>query len=182
FATPANALLPADLDSLLAVQAMFPVTARAEMRGQVGDRTVRGELNELALLADGDVLGIWDALMDRLRAIPAYVDLFAAAYPEIASANLGLQHAANAIAAFEIETWSPLDSPFDRFLAGDDGALEDAALRGALLFYGDARCASCHAGPLLSDQRAHALGVPQLGPGQELTRPLDLGFATAGGN
>ena len=39
------------------------------------------------------------------------------------------------------------------------------------LFYGKARCATCHSGKLLSDQDFHALALPHFGPGR--TRRFD---------
>ncbi len=168
FHTPADSQLPPGLDSVLAAQAMFPVIASGEMRG------FRQE-NELAVWGEYDFAQIWATLMTRLLAEPAYGDLFAAAYPNVPPAELGFQHAANAIAAFEIAAFTLLDSPWDRYLAGDTAALPDAAKRGAILFYGDANCAACHSGSLLTDQQAHNIGVPQIGPGKEADAPLDLG-------
>lgn len=37
---------------------------------------------------------------------------------------------------------------------------------GANLFYGKENCATCHTGYFLSDQKFHAIGVPQIGPGK----------------
>ena len=51
------------------------------------------------------------------------------------------------------------DAPYDRYLAGDARALNDAAQRGFILFNGKARCVVCHGGPLLSDGRFHNTGV-----------------------
>ena len=51
------------------------------------------------------------------------------------------------------------DSPYDRFVAGDGGALSAAARRGFVLFRTRARCTTCHAGPLLSDEEFHNTGV-----------------------
>lgn len=51
------------------------------------------------------------------------------------------------------------DSPYDRFLNGDRAALDAEAQRGLELFTGVARCARCHAGPLLSDEDFHNTGV-----------------------
>lgn len=182
FLSTARELLPAGLDSALAVQAMFPVTSRDEMLGFVGDRDVLGERNEPALLDEDDLPAIWDALMQRLLAIPEYVDLFEAAYPGVAVEDLGFQHAANAIAGFEISEWTLLGSPWDRYLGGEREALAESAKRGALLFYGRARCAECHAGNLLTDQAFHNIGVPQLGPGKGVNAPLDLGHYYLSGN
>jgi cytochrome c peroxidase len=175
FLSFAGDLLPEGLEGVLAVQAIFPVTSRHEMRGLVGDRDVFGETNELALLDDDEYGAIWKALTARLLKIPEYARLFEAAYPGVAPEELGFQHAANAIAAFEIEAWTLLDSPWDRYLGGDRGALTTAAKRGALLFYGKAGCGACHSGDLLTDQEHHNIGVPQLGPGKGVNAPLDLG-------
>ncbi len=175
YANPAGMMLPHGLDNVLAVQAMFPPTSHSEMRGLPGDVDVFGEVNELAIFPDDDPAGVWQALMARLLAIPEYVRLFRAAYPEVSADELGFQHAANAIAAYEAATWTFDDSPWDAYLAGDDSALSNAEKRGALLFYGEARCAVCHAGNLLTDQGYHNIGVPQLGPGKDDELPLDFG-------
>lgn len=182
FVTPAGDALPAGLESLLAAQAMFPVTSADEMRGASGDRDVFGDENELAVIPADDFPAIWEALLQRLLALPGYVDMFAAAYPAVASADLGFQHAANAIAAFEIDAWSLAESPWDRYVRGDDTALSDDAKRGALLFFGDAGCGECHNGPLLTDQEYHNIGVPQLGPGKGSSAPLDHGAEAVTGD
>jgi len=54
-----------------------------------------------------------------------------------------------AIATYE-RTLVSFDSPFDRFIAGDAGAISDAAKRGWELFNTKARCNLCHA---LSDNK-----------------------------
>lgn len=169
FVTPAGGSLPGGLEHALAAQAMFPVAVADEMLG------VASANNEVARLGGGDLPTIWSLLMARLLAIPEYVSLFQAAYPGVPQGQLGFQHAANAIAAFEIARFSPLNSPFDRYLAGDNAALNDAQKRGALLFYGGARCAACHRGPLLSDFTFHNIASPQVGPGKGAEAPLDLG-------
>lgn len=85
-----------------------------------------------------------------------------------------------AIAAFE-RTLTPGESRFDRYvravLAGDrDGQQVLAAqeVNGLRLFIGKAQCATCHNGPLLTDQHFHNTGVPPLDP----ARP-DRGRAAA---
>jgi cytochrome c peroxidase len=47
--------------------------------------------------------------------------------------------------------------------------------RGALLFFGKARCSQCHNGPLLGGQSFANVGVPQIGPGVGSATPLDIG-------
>lgn len=177
FISPAGHALPGTLPNVLAVQAMFPVTSRDEMRGHTGDRDVRGALNELALINDADLTVMWDTLMVRLLDSPAYRELFQVAYPDVPREDLSFAHAAQAIAAFEAATFTFTGSPWDRYLAGDDLALTDAARRGALLFYGEAGCARCHSGSLLSDQQHYNIAVPQVGPGKGEEAPLDLGRA-----
>lgn len=163
------------LDSPLAAQAMFPVTSREEMRGHPGE-------NELA---DAEGNGqIWRALMTRLlgtatepgSGFETYRRLFREAYPEVPMFALTFGHAARAIAAFEGEAWRAVDTPFDRFLRGDASALSEEEKRGGILFFGAARCAECHSGPLLTDQEHHAMAVPQVGPGK-LEEAEDRGLA-----
>ncbi len=162
FNTPAGASFPAGVSSVLAAQALFPLTSRDEMRGQSGDPG-----NELAVLADNDFTGIWDGIMTRIRAIPAYDQLFMDAYG-ISVNSAGIQHVANAIAAFEIDAWTRVNTPFDAYVGGNLDALTAQQKRGALLFFGEAQCSRCHLGPLLTDQKFHNIAIPQLGPGKNL--------------
>jgi cytochrome c peroxidase len=181
FTSPAGDQLLPGLSSALYIQAMFPVTSRDEMRGRDGDIAVpregeaTGAENEIAKVPDGDLHGIWDALMNRLMAINGYPELFAAAYPGIPLDEMSFAHAANAIGAFEINAFTFLDSPFDQYLAGNDSALSKREKRGAVLFYGKAKCANCHSGPLMTDQRHWGIAAPQLGPGKAPLAPRDAG-------
>ncbi|MCU0488674.1 MAG: FG-GAP-like repeat-containing protein [Anaerolineales bacterium] len=182
FDTPASDRLPEGLDNLLAAQAMFPVTSRDEMRGLQGDQDIFGIKNELGVVLDFTSRPIWDGLMERLLAIPGYVELFQAAYPAIPLEELGFQHAANALAAYENVVFTFEDSPFDRYVNGDENALSGQAREGALLFYGKAGCSECHSTGLLTDQKFHNLAVPQIGPGKGREQPYDLGRARETGN
>ena len=175
FKSPAGKALPGGLTSALAVQAMFPVTNRNEMRGEIGDHDVFGSVNELASYDSSDFAGIWGGVMQRVLAINAYVAQFNAAFPSVPTSSLGFQHAADAIAAFETASFTFTHSAFDRYLAHDDDALSTDQKRGALLFFGKARCSTCHFGALLGGQSFAAAGVPQLGPGVGKDAPLDLG-------
>jgi len=179
--TPALDDIASQLRSALAAQAMFPVTSGDEMRGEPGT-------NEIADAADNN--GVWTALMARLvgtnngttGGIQGYRDLFRAAYPAVTDYDdFNFGHAARAIAAFERDRWTALDSPFDQYLAGDNSALSDAEKLGALLFYGKARCGECHTGPLLSDFEHHAIAIPQVGPGKNAENE-DLGLALETGD
>lgn len=175
FQSPAGAALPADLPNILAAQAMFPVLNRQEMRGDSGDVDALGAPNELAQFGDSQLTEIWHGVMQRLLAIPEYDTLFHAAYPNTFDSQFGFQHAAAAIAAFELQEFTKTNSPFDHYLAREDAALTATEKRGALLFFGKAKCASCHNGPLLGSEGFANTGAPQLGPGMGSAEPLDLG-------
>lgn len=123
-----------------------------------------------------------DSAMERLRSIPAYVDRFRSAFPdraaradsgEIESAVDSVAYA-RAVAQF-VRSLQGDDSPYDRFVAGDADALDPAQKRGLELFHGEAGCAECHSGPMLSDFRFHVAGAEQQGPGFRFTPREDLG-------
>ncbi len=110
--------------------------------------------------AEGAVAGNGDpALMEmRLRFVPDYVrdfrDVFGTEWPTIDNAWL-------AVAAFQRTVVTDATKvPFDRYLAGDTGAMSDAAQRGMELYNGKAGCISCHNGALASDQGFYNVGVP----------------------
>jgi cytochrome c peroxidase len=175
FRTPAGTQLPSGLTNLLAAQAMLPVANREEMRGKAGDVDRFGSPNELAQISDSDFTEMWRATMRRLLGVQEYVAKFTAAYPGTPVSAMGFQHAANALAAFQVHAFTKTDSPFDRYLARDNDALSTDEKRGALLFFGRALCSSCHNGPLLGGNGFANAGVPQLGPGVGAGAPLDRG-------
>ena len=141
----------------LSAQPMFPVTNRFEMRGASG--------NELAAIPDADLTGIWAGLMKRLGAIGEYRGLFEAAYPGTRFEDMTFAHASNAIAGFIIDQYSFANSPWDRFLAGNDAALTQRQLAGAQTFL-TLKCSICHNGATLSDDAFHDVAVAQIGPGE----------------
>ena len=70
---------------------------------------------------------------------------------------------AKAVAAYEYQLLST-KAPFDDWVAsGFSAGISESAQRGARLFVGKAACVACHAGPLLSDNAFHNVGVPQTG-------------------
>ena len=46
---------------------------------------------------------------------------------------------------------------------------------------GEAGCSECHSGYLLTDQVAHNIGVPSLGPGKTVSTNIDFGFMLESG-
>ena len=93
----------------------------------------------------------------RVAADPGYRRFFEKAFPgEPITFNL----IAKAVASYE-RTLVSYDSDLDRYLNGDDEALNPAAKRGMELFTGKAGCIKCHHGPLLTDHKFHYTGVPE---------------------
>ena len=160
--TPAGAQITPDMTKVfefgaISALAMFPVTNRAEMRSGSG--------NELATIPDADLRGIWAAEMRRLGAIPEYRGLFQAAYPGTKFEEMTFAHASNAIAGFIVNSFTFDDSPWDRFLAGNDAALSMRQLEGAQTFL-TLKCSLCHTGATFSDEKFHDVAVAQIGPGE----------------
>lgn len=115
-------------------------------------------LNPVEMGMSGDV-----AVIDKLRAIPGYRPLFAAAFPNqpepITYDNIAL-----AIGAFERKLVTP--APFDRYLAGDTSALTDQQQLGLAKFM-DSGCIICHTGPLLGGSMYQKLGLVKPYPSKD---------------
>ncbi len=165
FRTPAKDQLPDGLESILAVQAMFPVTSADEMAGEPESNPVAVAAAEQRF-AGAD--GVWELLAKRVREVPEYGELFHKAFPDQiqSSQQITYVHIANAIAAFESDTWRADNSAFDRFMAGDGDCMSKDARAGLALFLGKGRCSTCHTGRFQTDHRFHAIGMPQIGPGK----------------
>lgn len=176
FITPAKWKLPKGLENVLSAQAMFPPTSPDEMAGHKGENPI-AEARSLNNAAGPG--GVWEQLALRLQAIPEYVDLFQEAYPDRVKKreDISMVLAANAIAAFEAKAFRADDSPFDRYLRGEE-VLSEEAKRGMDLFYGAANCASCHSGKFQTDHDFHAIAMPQIGPGKSDGRDPDYWRAT----
>jgi cytochrome c peroxidase len=99
-----------------------------------------------------------DDVVAKVATIPEYSEAFKALFGR----GVTYDDIAAAIAAFERTQYSG-NSPFDRFMAGDQQAISEEAKRGWALFQGKGRCSSCHAfnsvSPLFSDQRFHNIGI-----------------------
>ena len=97
-----------------------------------------------------------DLLVEKLRAVPDYVQRFQTVF----GTSVNAEALGKALAAFE-RTLVTRNAPFDRYLAGDQQAMSQSALRGMELFKGKAGCILCHNGPNFSDSQFHNLGVPE---------------------
>lgn len=157
--TPMGAEMVAGFDSALAAQAMFPVLSGDEMAGHYGENDVSRAVSQGLITSKG---GAWEIIAARVAGIPEYRTLFDGV---IADAPIRFTDIANAIAAFTAYEWRADDSLFDQYLRSQT-PLPPAATRGLALFYGKAACDSCHSGQFQTDQRFHAIAMPQIGPGK----------------
>jgi cytochrome c peroxidase len=97
-----------------------------------------------------------DLLVEKLKAIPDYVERF----QQVFGTTVSPEGLGKALAAFE-RTLISRNAPFDRYMEGDRQAISESALRGMALFKEKARCILCHNGPNFTDGQFYNLGVPQ---------------------
>ena len=107
------------------------------------------------------------AVVDRLGAIPEY----RRAFKKVFDTELNADGVAKAIAAY-VRTIVSGNSAYDRFVAGERGAMSIPAQRGRLLFEGKARCQRCHAGFNFTDERYWNIGVGMQSEAPDLGRYL----------
>jgi cytochrome c peroxidase len=119
-----------------------------------------------------------EVIEQRIRAVPEYVAKFNAALP---GASITIDTIAQAVAAYE-RTFEPGIAPFDRWIAGDEGAISESAKQGFALFNGRANCFACHSGWRFTDDLFHDIGTTttDLGRGRELKteEPMQHAFKT----
>jgi cytochrome c peroxidase len=113
----------------------------------VEDNQQLGKTHELAA----------EHLTEILRGINGYKKLFRDAFGldiDTAEPKEVFDHAGMAFAVWVRQVVSR-NSPFDRWNAGDDTAIDESAQRGAALFAGKAGCFVCHTGPNFTDNGFH---------------------------
>ena len=88
-----------------------------------------------------------------------YTELFDAAFPDIdPSERYNNLTTSLAISAY-IRTLFPDKAPFQEWLRGDENAMTINEKKGAMLFFGKAKCTACHNGRGLNSLEFHAIGV-----------------------
>ena len=110
-------------------------------------------------------------VVEQLKGIPGYLPLFAAAFPGDAD-PLTFPNTEAAIAAFEQTLITP-NAPFDRFLRGDDTAMNSDQQEGLRAFM-DQGCAACHNGINLGGNSYQPFGVVEK-PDWSILPPGDKG-------
>ena len=152
--TPPEGLTLSYQPHLLVAHAFIPPSERVEVAGfsfPGGNEDIRNEV------------------LRRLSENSEYMKLFGQVFPEVARGEpLLFDHFGKAIAEFEF-TLVFANAPLDRFARGQRNAMTEKQKRGALLFFGAARCVQCHqvagkSNEMFSDFRQHVIGVPQVVP------------------
>ncbi|MCC5918617.1 MAG: cytochrome-c peroxidase [Cryomorphaceae bacterium] len=103
-------------------------------------------------------------VIDRLRTIDSYSDLFASAFPGTQE-PLTYKNMARAIGAFERTLITP--APFDEYLSGRSEALTENQKKGLKTFM-DVGCTTCHTGSVLGGDLFQKFGLIK-GPYWEYT-------------
>ncbi len=176
---PSELIATGRLDELDSVGRMsmsvigFAFNNRLLFGGFAGEpETTIGALNPFADPAGENLtLLLLDAhrMIDKQSAeiinVPAFVKLFQDAFPKEAAdaaATGDMTKLVNDVTALRatatfLRTVVTRNTPFDRFIAGDNRALTASQRRGAQLFFGKATeggagCVACHSGPMLNKQ------------------------------
>jgi cytochrome c peroxidase len=113
-------------------------------------------------------------VLSILNASATYRQLFGEVFPEVkAGAAIDFVMFGKAIAEFEF-TLVYANAPIDKFARGDQNAMTASEKRGALLFFGKAKCVQCHSvsgrsavgdsNEMFSDFSEHVAGIPQIAP------------------
>ncbi len=140
----------------------------------LGDRPDAAKMAEGLLTGPLGFASREDALAALQRA--GYGERFAAVYGDAVPS--GLEPYGRAVAAYQATLRTP--AAFDRFLAGDAGAL-DARQRAGLRRFMDTGCAACHGGPLLGGRGFQRFGLTRDYAGVTGSNPVDPGrFAITG--
>ena len=185
FEFPAPEGIVADAPTLLAAQGSLPSTELVEMAGFNGITDNPGPFGPRhSVFDDGegeplpppDGTGfhnfpIQDAVDARLNAVPAYLEKFGEVFNDgepLSPGGITIHMRRLAIAEFQASL-KAADAPLDRFARGTRSAMTVAQKRGALLFFGKARCVGCHAvgggsNEMFSDFLPHRIGGPQVAP------------------
>lgn len=128
------------------------------------DGTVNNTLGLEAIEAQ-NIEGLKVHRMEMSREIAqqyGYKLLFDLAFPEVAEEERYTKYnLAMALSAY-IRSLTTHKAPFQDWLRGDHDAMTEQEKRGALLFFGEARCYSCHHGTSLNAIEFYALGVHDL--------------------
>jgi cytochrome c peroxidase len=131
-------------------------------------------LEEQALgpVVDGaEMANTWDHVLSYLttgvhpgtkKEFPEAKNFYAKYFQAVFGGEITTSTVTKAIAAYE-RTAVSVDSPYDKWVKGDDKALTPQQLKGLSVFFGKGNCVACHRPPNFSDFDFHNTGVPNAG-------------------
>ena len=166
--TPLEDLLPTNLENLLAVQALFPLASPGEMLGYQNDHQDNELIAENNEEEKYRISSVHKKIMVRLLGEGSsgitslqsqYRRLFLNAYPDGNIKEFNIGHVGNAIAHFEEVAFATRDAAWDKYISGNEKAISDQAVSGAVVFYIKNNCSVCHNGPVFSDYQYHSLAL-----------------------
>jgi cytochrome c peroxidase len=111
---------------------------------------------------EGQILAAWRGQLsvdpakatERINQVEGYKTQFQAVFGGAATP----ENVAKALAAY-LRTKNSEDSPWDRYEAGDKGAVSKDAVAGYALFMGKGRCAACHSPPVYGNSTFFNIGL-----------------------
>ncbi|MEN8234899.1 MAG: cytochrome c peroxidase [Actinomycetota bacterium] len=155
--------------NLAVAQSRFPTTSEEEMRGfdfgtevgNTGDVLHENIRRRLAQIVGG--YGEGEGVLDPNGWPGEFQAVFGdGPVEEIVT----YENIAAALGEYE-RSQTFVDTPWRAYVEGGDSSITDEAKRGALLFYGEAACSTCHKGDFFTDEQFHALAIPQIGLGRD---------------
>jgi cytochrome c peroxidase len=186
--------LDPDTATVLIQGQIDPVTQK-KVGGALEAQSVGPPLSSVEMACSGQT---WPKIHDKLknvvplalgRAVPSdmnqfivdnhnrYPEMFAAAFGSAAKVNasdlddvINTRRIAYAIATHERRLTSD-QTPWDKWNAGDNGAMTARQIQGFSLFMGKAKCGVCHTPPLFTDLSFHFIGFhdPNIANNQDVT-------------
>ena len=96
------------------------------------------------------------------RSFPEAKKFYETAFGKVFDGEISTTTVAKAIAAYE-RTVNSFNSPFDRWVQGNDQALTERQKKGLVVFFGRGKCSQCHNPPHFTDSDFGNIGVPNAG-------------------
>jgi cytochrome c peroxidase len=103
-------------------------------------------------------INVTEALINQY----GYQDLFDESFPEMTAEERYTQRTASLALSAYIRSINSYEAPFQEWIRGNYAAMSEREKRGAILFFGKARCTNCHYEKNLGSVEFHALGVKDM--------------------
>jgi cytochrome c peroxidase len=150
-------------DNLVMAQARFPITSAAEMKKEIFENGSDNNAIRSHLAARIGNYGIGEYELPPNMWVAAFQNSYDSSQP--VEELVTIDNIVRAISEYQ-RSMVFIDSPWKRYVDGDNSALSQQQKNGAIAFYTSAGCALCHNGDTFTDERHHTVGFPQIGPGK----------------